>query len=257
MDSSVATVSAEKVAEGRERILTELRKVIVGQDEVVEQVLIALFTGGHCLITGVPGPGEDAPHQDARRHPRSRLQADPVHARHHAVGHHRHRDPRRGGGHAPAAVRQGADLRADHPGRRDQPHAAQDAGGAARGDAGVSRHRRGPDLPARSPVLRARDAEPDRARRHLSAARSAARSLHVQRRHQVPERRRRGDGGDADDRRRPADAAAGAERPRHPAVPGARAAGRDRRGDRALHRAARRRVAARACRARPTSSTSG
>jgi MoxR-like ATPase len=51
----VATVSAEKVAEGRERILAELRKVIVGQDEVVEQVLIALFTGGHCLITGVPG----------------------------------------------------------------------------------------------------------------------------------------------------------------------------------------------------------
>ena len=50
-----ATVAAEKVAEGRERILAELRKVIVGQDEVVEEVLIALFTGGHCLITGVPG----------------------------------------------------------------------------------------------------------------------------------------------------------------------------------------------------------
>ncbi|HEX4346731.1 MAG TPA: AAA family ATPase [Vicinamibacterales bacterium] len=43
------------MAEGRERILAELRKVIVGQDEVVEQVLVALFTGGHCLITGVPG----------------------------------------------------------------------------------------------------------------------------------------------------------------------------------------------------------
>src|SRR5436190_17469575 len=55
MDSSVATVNAEKVAEGRDRILHELRKVIVGQDEIVEQVLIALFTGGHCLITGVPG----------------------------------------------------------------------------------------------------------------------------------------------------------------------------------------------------------
>jgi len=55
MDSSVATVSAERVAEGRDRILHELRKVIVGQDEIVEQVLIALFTGGHCLITGVPG----------------------------------------------------------------------------------------------------------------------------------------------------------------------------------------------------------
>jgi MoxR-like ATPase len=48
-------LSAERVAEGREQILAELRKVIVGQDDVVEQVLVALFTGGHCLITGVPG----------------------------------------------------------------------------------------------------------------------------------------------------------------------------------------------------------
>jgi MoxR-like ATPase len=46
---------AERVAHGRERILAEIRKVIVGQDEVIDQVLIALFTGGHCLITGVPG----------------------------------------------------------------------------------------------------------------------------------------------------------------------------------------------------------
>jgi MoxR-like ATPase len=52
---SRATVTADRVSEGRERILAELRKVIVGQDDVVEQVLIALFTGGHCLITGVPG----------------------------------------------------------------------------------------------------------------------------------------------------------------------------------------------------------
>jgi MoxR-like ATPase len=49
------SANAEQVAEGRERILGELRKIIVGQDEVVEQVLLALFTGGHCLITGVPG----------------------------------------------------------------------------------------------------------------------------------------------------------------------------------------------------------
>jgi MoxR-like ATPase len=48
-------VGTDRVAAGRERILTELRKVIVGQDDVVEQVLTALFTGGHCLITGVPG----------------------------------------------------------------------------------------------------------------------------------------------------------------------------------------------------------
>jgi MoxR-like ATPase len=44
-----------RVVEGRRRIGDELRKVIVGQDEAVDQLLIALFTGGHCLLTGVPG----------------------------------------------------------------------------------------------------------------------------------------------------------------------------------------------------------
>jgi MoxR-like ATPase len=53
--SNTGAFSVERVAEGRDRILAELRKVIVGQDDVVDQVLIALFTGGHCLITGVPG----------------------------------------------------------------------------------------------------------------------------------------------------------------------------------------------------------
>jgi MoxR-like ATPase len=33
----------------------EVRKVIVGQEEVLEQLMIALFVGGHCLITGMPG----------------------------------------------------------------------------------------------------------------------------------------------------------------------------------------------------------
>src|ERR671932_2817734 len=36
-------------------IKREVRKVIVGQDEVVENVLISLFVGGHCLLTGLPG----------------------------------------------------------------------------------------------------------------------------------------------------------------------------------------------------------
>src|SRR6201984_1758271 len=39
----------------REGIVKQVREVIVGQDEVLEQVLIALFGGGHCLITGLPG----------------------------------------------------------------------------------------------------------------------------------------------------------------------------------------------------------
>src|SRR6186997_2881077 len=49
------TLVADRVAAGRTRILAEIRKIIVGQDNVIDQVLMALFTGGHCLITGVPG----------------------------------------------------------------------------------------------------------------------------------------------------------------------------------------------------------
>ena|SRR5688572_24023958 len=56
MNATATTANfAERVQDGRARILAELRKIIVGQDEVVDQVLMALFTGGHCLITGVPG----------------------------------------------------------------------------------------------------------------------------------------------------------------------------------------------------------
>ncbi len=55
MDSTTAGQVAERVVAGRARILTELHKVIVGQDEALDLVLTALFTGGHCLITGVPG----------------------------------------------------------------------------------------------------------------------------------------------------------------------------------------------------------
>ena len=44
-----------RLKEGREKLVHELKKVIVGQDQVIEEVLIALFAGGHCLITGVPG----------------------------------------------------------------------------------------------------------------------------------------------------------------------------------------------------------
>jgi MoxR-like ATPase len=39
----------------RDGILRQVRQVIVGQDEVLDQILIALFVGGHCLITGMPG----------------------------------------------------------------------------------------------------------------------------------------------------------------------------------------------------------
>jgi len=45
----------EEFAEKRDTMLGEIRKVIVGQDEVIEEVLIALFAKGHCLLVGVLG----------------------------------------------------------------------------------------------------------------------------------------------------------------------------------------------------------
>ncbi len=46
---------ADRLRAGRERVLEEVRKLIVGQDEVIEQVLLSLLVGGNSLIVGVPG----------------------------------------------------------------------------------------------------------------------------------------------------------------------------------------------------------
>ncbi|MFH1784328.1 MAG: MoxR family ATPase [bacterium] len=45
----------EKLTKGRTAIIEQLRKIIIGQDKVVEEILVALFARGHCLIVGVPG----------------------------------------------------------------------------------------------------------------------------------------------------------------------------------------------------------
>ena len=45
----------DSMRDSQTRILTELRKAIVGQDQVIEEVLISLYVGGHSLITGLPG----------------------------------------------------------------------------------------------------------------------------------------------------------------------------------------------------------
>jgi len=47
--------AATRLREAHDRIREGLSRVIVGQDQVVEQLLIALFAGGHCIIEGVPG----------------------------------------------------------------------------------------------------------------------------------------------------------------------------------------------------------
>ena len=53
VESEVAIL--EKLKDAHEKILKEIRKEIIGQDSVVEQVLTSLLVGGHSIITGVPG----------------------------------------------------------------------------------------------------------------------------------------------------------------------------------------------------------
>ena len=55
LDSAELKKRIERFQLVRENILTQVREVIVGQEEVLDQILTALFVGGHCLITGLPG----------------------------------------------------------------------------------------------------------------------------------------------------------------------------------------------------------
>ena len=184
----------------REKIVTQVRRVIVGQEEVLEQVMIALFVGGHCLITGLPGTaktllvrtmaqtlglefkriqftpdlmpsditGTDIIEEDPdHRPPHLDLRAGPIFAN---------------------------ILLADEINRT--PPKTQSA--LLEADAGAVLHGARQSLQAAGAVLRAGHAEPDRTGRHLSAARSAARPLPVQHRAGLPHGRGRDEGPGSD-----------------------------------------------------------
>jgi MoxR-like ATPase len=55
LEPEVLKQRIERFRQVHSEIVTQVRRVIVGQEEVLEQVLISLFVGGHCLITGLPG----------------------------------------------------------------------------------------------------------------------------------------------------------------------------------------------------------
>jgi MoxR-like ATPase len=55
LDSVELRKRVERFQQVREAILAQVRQVIVGQEDVLDQILISLFVGGHCLITGLPG----------------------------------------------------------------------------------------------------------------------------------------------------------------------------------------------------------
>jgi MoxR-like ATPase len=54
-EPEVLRARIERFRQVQADVVTQVRRVIVGQEEVLEQVMIALFVGGHCLITGLPG----------------------------------------------------------------------------------------------------------------------------------------------------------------------------------------------------------
>ena len=47
--------AVRKLGEAREKITEQLSQIIVGQQQVIEELLICLFSRGHCLLEGVPG----------------------------------------------------------------------------------------------------------------------------------------------------------------------------------------------------------
>jgi MoxR-like ATPase len=53
--AEIGVQAVARIAQGKQKILREIRKIIIGQDHVVDDVITAFFAGGHCLITGVPG----------------------------------------------------------------------------------------------------------------------------------------------------------------------------------------------------------
>ena len=55
LDDADDVALADRLKSGREQMITEIRKLIIGQGEVIEQVLLTLFVGGNSLLVGVPG----------------------------------------------------------------------------------------------------------------------------------------------------------------------------------------------------------
>ena len=70
VDSADDLEAVRKLKDGHNRIRTELARVIVGQDDVLDQLVVAILSNGHVILEGAPAPGprraECSPVQRAR-----------------------------------------------------------------------------------------------------------------------------------------------------------------------------------------------
>ncbi len=223
--------AVERLKDAFSSLKSEMAKVIVGQHAVLEELLIAIFARGHCLLIGVPGLAKTLMIHtlaDALNLSYNRIQFTPDLMPSDITGTEVIQEDKATG------VRQFKFLRgpifanivlADEINRT--PPKTQAALLEAMQERQVTVG--GERAPAARPVLRAGHPEPDRAGGNLSAARGAARPVHAQHPGRLPVR-----GGGA--RHRPADdvgaQAARDQGPlgrRHPDAPGAGAQGADRR----------------------------
>ena len=79
-----------QVAQAAAQIKSNIGQVLVGKDDVVELILAAVLSGGHVLIEDVPGIGKTTLARALANSLDLRLQANPMHPRPAALGHHRH-----------------------------------------------------------------------------------------------------------------------------------------------------------------------
>ena len=239
-------IAPDRVADGQAkiaRLVNELRRVILGKEQTIDEVVAALLARGHVLLEGLPGLGKTELVKALSRLLSldfRRIQFTPDLLPTDITGSHILQE------------REGRKEFVFHPGPvftnlllADEINRASPKTQAALLEAMQERRVTtfGETRPLPESVLRAGDAESDRARRHVSASRGATRSLHVQGRHR---RRRalgaRGDPHDSRARRTPG-TRAGARRQRAARYFRAGRCGASAARCRQLHRAARGRVA--------------
>ena len=186
------TLPSPDALDGRttsEAVLFEIRRVIVGQDAMLERVLVALLAGGHLLLEGVPGLAKTLTIKtlaDVLDSSFRRIQFTPDLVPADLVGTRIYR-PDRGG----VRDRARPGLLQLPPRRRDQPRSGQGPVGPARGHAGAPGHDRPGELTGPAAVPRHGHPEPDRVGGHLPAARGPGRPVHDEGRRRLPDRRAR------------------------------------------------------------------